>query len=101
MSLVRYRGFELLTVYEEDMEGPYIAVRGSHEYMIKPGSSGSGNLRRIDNLLGSLRERFKKESMEISRLEDRRKELHMLLITDDDQSEKIEALEKELKEMDR
>ena len=62
MSIVRYRGFELLTVYEEDMEGPYIAVRGSHEYMIKPGSSGSGNLRRIDNLLGSLRERFKKES---------------------------------------
>jgi hypothetical protein len=68
--ITNYRGFELYTPYNNDINNLYLTIKNNGKYTIKIGNIENRILIRIDNFLESLTKQLKEKMEEKTKLED-------------------------------
>ncbi|MBQ7500533.1 MAG: DEAD/DEAH box helicase family protein [Clostridia bacterium] len=101
ITLVSYRGFDLILPANMIAEKPFVWLKKSGRYYVELGDTDTGNLIRIDNCLDSLSEYLDKLSAGLEKLRAQEKDIKAELAKDENYLDEIEKYSKALEKIDK
>ncbi len=99
--LMSYRGFTIILPANMSIMHPYVWLERNGRYYVELGDTDVGNLVRIDNYLDCFEQHLAEMSAELTRLENKERDIKAELRKDESYSDQIELYKKKLEDIDK
>lgn len=100
-TLTNYKGFDVVLPANMTREKPYIWLSCCGKYYVELGDDEIGNLKRIDNYLGTLDKHLEKLKIGLSKFAEKEYELRKELVKNENYIEQIEKCRAEVEKLDK